>query len=349
MTAPRATVVTTDGPVAPADGAWTWPAEASARDRLVVALRRDRVAHDPWRHQGAFVEDEPTAGGDIARVATILMTSRECPWRCAMCDLWRYTNPGDTPLGATPRQVREALGELRAAGEVPTHVKLYNGGSFFDERAVPPADYDAVAAALGGIEHVIVESHPALVGGAVDRWLAALARSEGPTPTLEVAMGLETAHPAALEQLNKRMTVERFVRAVGDLRDRGVATRVFLLVHPPFVPVTEREAWLVRSVAVAFEAGATAVSLIPTRAGNGTVEPLVESGALTLPTLADLERAFDAAIAIARGRVFADLWDVERLASCPACLAARRDRLARANLLQQALPGVACDRCGGGR
>ncbi len=43
-------------------------------------------------------------------------------------------------------------------------MKLYNAGSFFDPRAVPESDYDDIAAQLVGLERVIVESHPALIG-----------------------------------------------------------------------------------------------------------------------------------------------------------------------------------------
>ena len=82
-----------------------------------------------------------------------------------------------------------------------TQIKLYNAGSFFDPRAVPEADYDAVAAELDGLSRVIVESHPALVGPRVDRFLEALRRrSEAEAVQLEVAMGLETVHPEALER-----------------------------------------------------------------------------------------------------------------------------------------------------
>src|SRR6185503_11462004 len=93
-----------------------------------------------------------------------------------------------------------------------TGMKLYNAGSFFDPRAVPEADYDGVAEALSGLSRVIVESHPALVGPRVDRLLAALDRHRGPgsPPQVEVAMGLETAHPTALDRLNKRFTLEEF-------------------------------------------------------------------------------------------------------------------------------------------
>ena len=85
-------------------------------------------------------------------------------------------------------------------------------------------------------------------------------------------MGLETAHPEALEKLNKRMTLDGFDRAARWLARHGIAVRAFVLVHPPFIPGAERETWLARSVDHAFAAGATAVSLIPLRGGNGTVE-----------------------------------------------------------------------------
>ena len=122
-------------------------------------------------------------------------------------------------------------------------MKLYNAGSFFDPRAVPEDDYGGIAGQLAGLDRVIVESHPALVGPRVDKLLDALARhaaASGAPPRLEVAMGLETVHPDALDKLNKRMTVDDFVRAAGLLRRRDVALRVFLLISPPGVPDANR-------------------------------------------------------------------------------------------------------------
>jgi hypothetical protein len=140
-------------------------------------------------------------------------------------------------------------------------IKLYNAGSFFDPRAVPPADYRAIAKAVTGFSRVIVESHPALIGARVDDFLEALsAEASGDAPRLEVAMGLETAHPDALERLNKRMTVHQFRHAASELGRRGVALRVFVLVAPPFVPAGEQAEWLRLSVDVAFDAGATATA-----------------------------------------------------------------------------------------
>jgi archaeosine synthase beta-subunit len=324
-----------------------YPTASAARDRFVVERRGVRGVRDPWRHQGVIVEEERAADGAIARVATVFLTGRECPWRCVMCDLWRYTIEEDTPVGAIPAQIAAAR---QASGSAEV-MKLYNAGSFFDPRAVPESDYDAIAAQLVGLKRVIVESHPALIGARVDRFLDALARVE---VRLEVAMGLETAHPVALERLHKRVTLERFAQATAELRRRDVALRVFLLISPPFIPSDEQDMWLLRSIEFAFECGGTAVSLIPTRPGNGAMEALADAGEFRQPTLDDIERSFSAALAhvdlrgahSGRGRIFVDLWDLQRFAPSDigeAELAARRERLRLMNIEQRVMPDIAHD------
>ncbi|HET9833622.1 MAG TPA: hypothetical protein VFP91_18000, partial [Vicinamibacterales bacterium] len=207
-----------------------YPALPAARDRFIVDLRGPRPSHDPWRYQGVAVEDELTERGDHARVGTVFLTGRECPWRCAMCDLWRSTTHADTPAGAIPTQLAAARKIWREASERISRVKLYNASNFFDAHAVPESDYAPIADELADIDQLIVESHPSLVGLRVERFQTALAG-----PSLEVAMGLETAHPAALDALNKRMTTDDFARAADWLRERSISVRAFLLIHPPFI------------------------------------------------------------------------------------------------------------------
>jgi radical SAM enzyme (TIGR01210 family) len=324
-----------------------YPSSRTERDRFVVTHRPARQWQDPWMHQGVIVEDERAPDGTIVPVATVFLTGRECPWRCVMCDLWRQTTIAETPAGALVRQIDNALGTF-PAGRHPVQIKLYNAGSFFDLRAVPETDYDAIAARVVGFDRVIVESHPALVGRRVSRFGAALghAAGTGPVPRLEVAMGLETAHPGALEQLNKRFTPGQFAIAADRLRRMDVDLRVFLLVGVPFVPRHEQRQWLERSIAFAFECGATAVSLIPTRTGNGALDLLADTGAFEPPRLADVEHSLAAGLQSGRGRVFADLWDLQRFATCDVCFAARRDRLRRMNLAQRVDPLPDCTACG---
>lgn len=330
----------------------SYPADRRARDLFVLDRRPARAVHDPLIAQAVIVEPERTADGAIAQVATVFLTGRECPWRCVMCDLWQHTNVADTPPGAIPAQITAARESVRLSHGSIERMKLYNSGSFFDPRAVPEVDYDAIAAAVSGLSHLVVESHPSVVGARTEHLLDVLRRHAG-TVALEVAMGLETAHPAALEQINKRMTVESFARAAAHLGQLGVALRVFLLVSPPFVPADRQDEWLLRSLDFAVETGASVISLIPTRAGNGGLDALAADGSFRSPRLADLERShalsLDRVITSQRPaatRVFADLWDLDRFSDCALCVEARRARLHAMNLEQRVLPPVACDGCG---
>jgi radical SAM enzyme (TIGR01210 family) len=326
-----------------------YPSTPAARDRFVLERRGPRTPHDPWRYQNLIVEDERTAEGPVTRVATLFLTGRECPWRCVMCDLWQHTITTDTPAGAIPAQIAAARRALEQRQDRFTQIKLYNAGNFFDPRAVPEGDYHEVAGQLGDLTRVIVESHPALIGFRVDRFLDQLdrRRTRSGRPVLEVAMGLETVSPGALERLHKRMTVDEFAAAAEALGSRGVALRVFLLVSPPFVPADEQDTWLLRSVDVALSCGAGVVSLVPTRPGNGALAAVAADGDFRAPRLEDIERSLELAQARSRhrGRVFADLWDLERFAHCPHCFDARWKRLHAMNLEQRHLPQPSCPHC----
>lgn len=265
-----------------------YPGTPAERDRFILDLRGPRPRHDPWRFQAVAVDDEITEQGTVARVGTVFLTGRECPWRCVMCDLWRSTTPEDTPAGAIPAQIGEARRTWRERDEAVSRLKLYNASNFFDPSAVPDGDYAGIAAQVAGLEQVVVESHPSLVGDRVDRFRDAL----GPV-SLEVAMGLETAHPGALEALNKRMTTDDFAQAAAGLKRRGVSLRVFLLIYPPFVPLDEQDRWLLKSVAFAEECGAEVISLIPARGGNGAMEALAAQKRFHAPTPDDVLRSFD--------------------------------------------------------
>jgi archaeosine synthase beta-subunit len=328
-----------------------YPTTGIARDRFVLDRRGPTTPHDPWRYQNLIVEDELTAEGPIDRVATVFLTGRECPWRCVMCDLWQYTITTDTPAGAIPAQIATARRVLEQQQDPVARMKLYNAGSFFDPRAVPEGDYDDIAGQLGGLVRVTVESHPALIGARVDRFLEALNRrrvASGVPVQLEIAMGLETANQHALERLHKRMTVDQFAAAAEALRSQGVALRTFLLVSPPFVRPDEQDAWLLHSVDVALSCGAALVSLVPTRPGNGALEAVATDGDFRAPRLEDIERSLELAQARHhhRGRIFVDLWDLEQFASCPHCYEARRRRLHAMNLEQRPLPPPSCPHCG---
>jgi uncharacterized Fe-S cluster-containing MiaB family protein len=123
--------------------------------------------------------------------------------------------------------------------------------------------------------------------------------------------------------------------------------RAFVLVKPPFMTETEGLEWAVKSAEFAFSCGATVVSLIPTRGGNGALEQLQKQDEFAPPQLATLERALELALNLRAGRVFADTWDLKKFSRCPACFEKRRQRLHALNLSQRILPAIDCPACGG--
>ena len=308
-----------------------YPRDKHARDEWILGRRPSRNAVDARKPSAFLAEDERAESGEIVRVATIFLTNRECPWRCLMCDLWRNTLTESVPPGAIPEQIDFALRQLGEA----RHIKLYNAGSFFDPRAIPPEDFPAIVERVCDFERVIVECHPSLVGASALRFRDLLAGR------LEVAMGLETAEPAVLKRLNKRMTLDRFAKAAAFVRAHDIALRVFVLVKPPFLDEAAAIHWAQRSIDFAFDCGAGVVSLIPTRAGNGALEAL----AFAPPKLATLESALDYGIGLRRGRVFADLWDLEKFSTCAACFRVRLDRLRQMNARQTTIPRASCAAC----
>jgi archaeosine synthase beta-subunit len=312
-----------------------YPATNLERDKWVLERRPDRETLDPQKPYLFFVEEELSASGEILPVATIFLTNRECPWRCVMCDLWRNTLTTSVPPGAIPAQIDFALPQLPAARVL----KLYNSGSFFDSRAIPIEDHPAIAQRADNFERLIVESHPALVD---DRCLHFRDRLKC---RLEIAMGLETVHPDILPKLNKRMTLDQFSAAATFLRAHEIDLRVFVLVQPPFMQDHEAVVWAQRSLDFAFDCGATAVTLIPTRGGNGAMEALADNQQFSAPRLETLEVSFSYGLGLKRGRVFADLWDAERIPSCPICRTPRISHLRQMNLSQINLTAARCQSC----
>ena len=312
-----------------------YPEGAAARDRFVLDLRGAKAALDPHRAYAAVWEEERDEVGALAPTAVVFLTNRECPFRCAMCDLWVNTLDQPVPRGAIAKQIGDALATLPPARQI----KLYNAGSFFDPQAIPIDDYEEIAAAVAPFDRVIVESHPAFLRGAYGDACRRFRDLVG--GRLEVAVGLETVHRDALAALNKRMTVDEFAEAAAFLTHQSIPLRVFVLLDPPFVPHHEAAEWALSSVRTAASLRASACVVIPTRGGNGAMEALPVEQRPRLG-LRDLEWVMQEAIGDEKHmRVFADLWDIERLFDCH-CSPDRAARLARMNREQAVPPPVAC-------
>ena len=273
----------------------------------------------------------------MEQALTVFLAGAECLFTCSFCDLWKWTVDGATPPGALTTQLERVL--EAHAGPAPDRIKLYNASNFFDRRAVPPEDLAGMVRLTSPFGSVTVESHANTVGPGT------LAFARQLSGRLEVAMGLETIHPAAVAQLNKRLDLPRFDRAAAFLADSDIDLRVFVLLGAPFVSASEVVSSTVSTVEYAVERGASVVSVIPVRGGNGEMERLLAAGHFDPPSLTQLDLVLDGCVQFTDAVVTADLWDIEQLPACEYCRAARIERLRRLNTSGHAEPRIACDAC----
>jgi len=299
--------------------------EGFINNKWIVSNREKKNIVDPRRPYGFLVEKERTASGKIEDTAIIFLTNSECPFHCLMCDLWKNTTDKPVPVGAIPDQIEWALAQLPKV----KHLKLYNSGSFFDEAAIPEADYKRIASLLDEFDTIVVESHPKLINDKCLRFRDML------KPELEVAMGLEIVHSEILKKLNKQMTLEEFSQATTFLTKNKIRTRAFVLLRPPFLTELEGVYWAKRSIDYAFKQGVECCTIIPVRAGNGAMDKLMENGDFSLPDINSLETVLEYGIGLNAGRVFADVWDLELFSNCKKCIDQRISRLTNMNLSQR--------------
>ena len=304
-------------------------------DRWILDRPGPRNSVDPGRPYGILVEPERQADGRVADVATIFLTNKECLFRCLMCDLWKNTLEVRVPTGAIATQLERALKDLPDV----SHIKLYNSGSFFDSQAVPRQDWRTLADLLSDFETVIVETHPRTVNESSIEFAQML---DG---QLQVAMGLETVDPEVLPRLNKQMTLDNFANATELLLGAGIDVRAFILLRTPFQSEAEGLDWAKRSIDYAFSVGVECCVVIPTRAGNGAMDWLEREGHFSPPLIRSLEEVLDYGVALNRGRVFADLWDIEKFFDCGECGPRRAERMRIISLGQEGVERIACEEC----
>lgn len=268
--------------------------------------------------------------GNLANVITVLLRGSECSFKCTMCDLWKATHLGPTPVGNLPAQIRSAI-EMPSnpsAANAARWIKLYNASNFFAPYNVPTEDLPAIASLVKNFDRVIVENHPLLtskVAGFADLL----------NGRLEVAMGLETIEPNSLRNLNKQITVDEVQRATAQLTSQGIDVRLFVLLRPPGLSESAGIEWCLASIDAARCWGARHVSVIPVRGGNGAMEQLQASGQFEPPLASSLEIVIRESVRMSSMVVTADLWDWTRLRGlCPNCSDIRHQRMQQMNLTQ---------------
>ncbi len=301
-------------------------------DLWILSKRGKKNKVDPYKPYAHFIEKERTISGSIEDTAVIFLSNSECPFRCLMCDLWKNTTNKPVPAGAIPKQIEWALNRLSPA----SHIKLYNSGNFFDKRAIPEVDYEKIASIVKNFQTLIIENHPRLIK---ESCLEFRDRLE---PELQVAMGLETVHTEILARLNKHMDLKDFENAVRFLNKHGILSRAFILLRPPFMSEAEGIHWAEKSIDFAIQSGVECCTVIPVRSGNGAMNHLFQERFFSPPGISSVEEVMEYGLRLKNGRIFTDLWDIEKFANCPQCIDQRKNRLMEMNMHQRIMPRIEC-------
>ena len=219
-----------------------------------------------------------------------------------MCDLWKNTLTETVPARSNSRTDR-----IRppATPTSPPNQALQQRQLLRSSRN-PARRPSRHRHTIASFERVIVECHPALIGEncfqfKIIEWQPGSSNGSG-----------DRASPNP-RQAQQAHDTEQFAAAAELLRKNDIDLRVFILVKPPFMREEEALEWAARSLDFAFDCGATAVTLIPTRGrqrrNGSSCEPSATSPRHDSPHSNPPPHM---ASALKRGRVFADLWDIEQ-------------------------------------
>jgi len=157
----------------------------------------------------------------------LVINSGKCAWgKCLFCG-WGCAERREKSL----RELKEFL-DSRLKRARPTWLKIFNSGSFFDEKQIPKAfrSYVVRKAELLGIKNIVVESLPQFVTEENIRDM------KSQKVKVHVAIGLEVADDAVLRKLGKSVTNKKnYVKAAGVLHENGFYLRTYLIANPPYV------------------------------------------------------------------------------------------------------------------
>jgi len=184
-------------------------------------------------------------GNEAMKSLTVPLKTRGCSYAkrqkaCRFCAFHGFVekDPGELGPERLKAKLVAALSRYKLEEEGIGELRIYNGGSFFANAEVKPAEREAILAVVAQhrLRKLLVESRPEHIGISKIRD----ARRILDKIDLEVAIGLETADDILRARLGKGFVREEFERAAEVLATFGVTLGAYILIKP--VPMSDDEA-----------------------------------------------------------------------------------------------------------
>lgn len=243
----------------------------------ICALRkkslRNRKKREANKAIAAWIEEDRLIS-EPGQALVIIMNSIGCEWArgeyggCSMCG---YSN--DTIEKITADDLIQQIDDVlsRFSEKKFQAVKLFNSGSFLDEKEIPIKAQEKIMQlinSLSNVTEIIIESRPEYV---TDLALQRI-QNQLQGKALEIGIGLESSNDfIRINNINKGFLFSDFQKAVKIALKNNARVKSYLLFKPPFL--TEKEAIedMIHSVLDSIKAGARSISINPLNIQGGTL------------------------------------------------------------------------------
>ncbi len=247
--------------------------------KYIYRVRNEYFKRHPPKAKGnSWVETHEENGTTVTYI-TIILVTRGCTWALSNqggCTFCGYVNDSAREYITTENIVQQLYHEWERYKSYngTKIVKIYNSGSFFDNKEISEEGREKILTFISsqpGVKKIIVEARPEnMIIGEKKLEHAASYLQNG--VELEVGIGLESSNNRIRQDsCNKGFTFDHFKRAVQMAKKYGIKTKSYIMIKPPFL--TEYEA-IIDSIQSAYDsaaAGCNSISLNATNIHAGTI------------------------------------------------------------------------------
>ncbi len=220
-------------------------------NKTVLDIReRQRIKPYATDRPAASWTGKDLVDGEIIDSLTIIFRTSGCYWGCAGgCTMCGYVYDSATEIPDDDDLDSQLEHALKKASDLEKMVvKIFTSGSFLDENEISRNSRKNILLQLRDddrIVKVIVETRPEFV---TDQTMNDCMDLIAGKP-FEIAVGLETSSDKIRsESINKGFSFKDFVRASEIAKTRGITTKAYLLLKPPFISESMAVDDIIRSV-----------------------------------------------------------------------------------------------------
>jgi len=217
---------------------------------------------------------------EIGKEFTIILRSRGCSWAlskqrgCSMCGYYLDANNDNVSTVQLINQFDQAYHDkINEIKKDPYNYifKIFNSGSFLDEREIPKEVREYIFKKIASIEkfkEVIIESRLEYITSERLEEIIEFFKKK----YIEIAIGIETVDDYIRNNfINKGVLFDDFKHVLRRCKDYNIGVRAYLLLKPPFLNEQSAIDDCTNSIKSLVDLGVDSISINPVNVQKGTL------------------------------------------------------------------------------